>query len=231
MAGFMEAFSSSAGNSLGSTLVQALIPTSQTQITNTSGTTRSTQKRELSQEAINKLIYDAMSGDKGVAALATGENLSGGYGSSTKALLTQDFMVKLIGELAAVTAPVTTEGETQSTQSSKSKKKVSVICTELHRQGLLETELYEHHTAQLHFHMLPAETLTGYYSWAVPLTKYLSSSPKLSAALAPIARARYRMVISGEWNFFGWLTLVPGQWICQKLGMILMRKSHGNEAA
>jgi len=38
-----------------------------------------TSKKVLSQDAINKLIYDVSSADQGFASLATGENLAGRY--------------------------------------------------------------------------------------------------------------------------------------------------------
>jgi hypothetical protein len=81
-----------------------LLPSSQSS-TSTSGQT--TQK-VLTQAGIDKLIYDVLSSDSGLSALAQGENVSGGYGSSSKSLMTQDLVTKLVGELANVTAPTVT---------------------------------------------------------------------------------------------------------------------------
>ena len=96
--------------------------------------TRTTQK-QFSQEAIDKTIYDIMSADQGLAALATAENASGGYGSSSKTLLAQDLIAKVAGTIAQITAP-----EVETTSSKNVKKSFSqtagakmgtVICTHL----------------------------------------------------------------------------------------------------
>src|SRR5574338_1449366 len=77
------------------------------------------QYLDLSPEGYNKIIKDILSSDAGLAALATGENLSGGYGSSVKAQLAQDLVLDIAGELAKLTAPTIEE--------SKAKKKSSGI--------------------------------------------------------------------------------------------------------
>ena len=92
------------------------------------GTT--TSQRKISQEGIDKLIYDVLSSDRGLASLAQGENSSGGFGSSTKQMMSQDLVTKLVGELANVTAENVTTTTGTETQRNK-KKSPTVICTEL----------------------------------------------------------------------------------------------------
>jgi len=193
--------------------------------TQTASQTTTTGK-VLSQAAIDKLIYDVSSADQGFASLATGENLAGGYAASTKALLAQDFMVKLIGELANVTAQtVSTEAGTASKQSKATSTKASgglktVICTELHRQGLLSSELYNHPKAQEHFHNLHPYTIAGYHLWGLKVAERMRTSPALTIAMIPVVRWRYDMVTSGRFNLIGAATIYVGQPICFVLGFM-----------
>lgn len=190
------------------------------------GTERTVTRKQISQEGINKLIYDAMSADQGLASLATGENLSGGYGASTKALLAQDFMVKLIGELANVTAATVSDKtgsavtQTNSSTSKKSGGLKTVICTELHRQGLLPSALYNHPAAQKHFNSIHPYTLAGYHLWAMRVVDLMKHSPLLCHLLLPIATARYKMITSGRTNLMGWLTIRVGHPVCFILGAL-----------
>ena len=189
-------------------------------------TERTVTQKQISQEGINKLIYDAMSADQGLASLATGENLSGGYGASTKALLAQDFMVKLIGELANVTAATisdktgSTNTQTNTAASKKSGGLKTVICTELHRQGLLPSALYNHPAAQKHFNSIHPYTLAGYHLWAMRVVDLMKHSPLLCHLLLPIATARYKMITSGRTNLMGWLTIRVGHPVCFILGAL-----------
>lgn len=75
-----------------------------------------TTKKVLSQEAIDNLVNSVLGADNGLASLAGGENLAGGFGSSTKAQLAQDMITNLVGQLANVTAETVTT-EDQSTES------------------------------------------------------------------------------------------------------------------
>ena len=185
-----------------------------------------TTGKVLSQTAIDKLIYDVASADQGFASLATGENLAGGYASSTKALLAQDFMVKMIGELANVTAKtVTTEEGTASKQSSNSSTKKSgglktVICTELHRQGLLSSALYNHPAATEHFLNLHPYTIAGYQLWGTGVAERMRTSGLLSHLMLPVAKARYEMVTTGRFNLLGATTIYIGQPICFVIGFM-----------
>lgn len=221
---FGQAFGASFGGALGTGLVGSLLPSSTT--TSMSGssnaTASSSTKKVLSQDAINKLIYDVASADQGFASLATGENLSGGYAASTKALLAQDFMVKLIGELANVTAETKTTQEQTATQqsTSKSKKKMSVICTELHRQGLLSSALYNHPAATAHFRNLHPYTVAGYHLWGNVVADRMRTSGLLTHLMLPVAKARYDMVTTGKFNILGATTIYIGQPICFVLGAL-----------
>lgn len=189
-----------------------------------------TTRKVLSEEAINKLIYDALSSDQGLAALASGENLAGGSKSSSKTLLAQDMMTKLIGELASVTA------ETQQSQDTEKTTKEgrflnkfaddtgTVICTELRRQGLLSQHLYE--TVGPPQKQVSYFTWRGYHIWAKHVAKWMQSSPVLTAFMQPIAVSRYKF-LSGDPDFhiLGRLT-VALQPLCWILGFIVAHVAH-----
>jgi hypothetical protein len=189
----------------------SLIP----QTTSMGGSGTKTSQRVLSDEAQLRMIQNALSADQGLAQLLSGQNLAGGSSSSTATLQSQDFMAKVIAELAAVTAPLQ---ETQ-TSSQSSKKKASVICTELARQGKLSQELYV--AGHAHFEAIPELTKRGYWSWATSVVLLMQRSELLSSILAPIVIGRYKMITGRGWNLLGALTIYLGQPVCFLIGAIL----------
>ena len=193
-----------------------LIPTSTSGSTTQAG--NKTTRRVFDQAAIDKLIYDAFRSDVGLASLASGENLSGGFNSSTKTLQVQDFMTKLIGELAVASAPL--EENTTTSQSSSSKKKASVICTELARQGLLDPDLYE--AGGPASKQISYTTWVGYHSWAVGVVARMQKSPRLSRALLPIVESRYRYLTGAPGTHtLGRLTVYLGHPVCFLIGTLI----------
>lgn len=212
MAIFGNAFGSGLGSSLGSAIGGGLLPSS----------SKTTQKQylDLSPEGYNKIIKDILASDAGLAALATGENLSGGYGSSVKAQLAQDLVLNIAGEMSKLTAPTVSQ--------SKTKKKMSVICTELERQGLLDTELYN--AGAFHFFNLPKETVVGYRVWATKVIPILQKHTWIAKAIAPIAIARYHMIVHGKFNVVGAITIYIAQPICYVIGCFLgkSKENHGD---
>jgi hypothetical protein len=198
------------------------------QSTSMSGTGSKNSRRVLSPEAQQQLVYQALAADQGLAQLLSGQNLAGGNSSSSATLQAQDFMTKVISELAAVTSELQ-ESQT-STQSQK--KKASVICTELARQGKLPEELYS--AGHAHFDQIHALTKLGYWSWATRVVPLMQRSDRLSRFLALIVLARYKMITGQGWNLLGASTIYLGQPICFLLGAILSfgdsygRTQHGN---
>jgi hypothetical protein len=203
--------------------LDSLLPSS----TKTSGTQTGTgtKQRVFDQTAIDKLVYDVLSSDRGLASLASGENLSGGFNSSTKTLQTQDFLTKLIGELAVASAPEVTTSEQQSSQTSK--KKASVICTELARQGYLSPELYE--AGGPPSQQVSRTTWIGYHSWAVGVVPKMEKSPRLCKFLAPIVTSRYRYLMGVPgFHILGRLSVWVGHPICYLIGTVInLRGGYG----
>lgn len=182
------------------------------------------KQRVFDQAAIDKLVYDVLASDRGLASLASGENLSGGFNSSTKTLQTQDFLTKLIGELAIASAPeVTQEDRTERVQDKKASSRVkTVICTELARQGLLCPELYEAGgppSKQVSF-----ITWSGYICWAEEVVPLMQKSARLSKALLPIVRSRYLYLTGAPGvHALGRLSVYIGHPICWLIGVVLTR--------
>ncbi len=190
---------------------------------NTSSTTsmNQTKQRVLDQNAIDKLLYDLLAQDQGLAQLASGENLAGGFNSSTKTLMAQDFLTKVLGEVALITAPEVTSGTTtqDSVQRSKKTSAKTVICTELMRQGRLPSDMYEE--GHQHFLNLSPYTVSGYRLWADKVVPLMQKSPGLSNFLAPIAYDRYLMTTGrASWTFWGAVTIYVGQPVCNVIGRI-----------
>ena len=202
----------------------------------TKGKSKTTQQRAISAEAMNKIMSDILGSEQGLASLATGENVSGGFGSTMKTQLAQDFLVKTSGELAALSAPMVTEADMSQTneakQESSSKTKRTVICTELLEQGLFPAELYNHPIALEHFLNLDQETIEGYHAWAVPVVSWMKKSPLLSKILRPIVLARYLQIIYGQRSILGSATIYLGQPLCYLIGSFLRafteEPNHGN---
>ena len=197
-------------------IASAFIPQKQTTTTAKSGT--SSTQRVFNQEAIDKLIYDVLASDQGLASLAAGENLSGGFNSSAKTLQTQDFLTKLIGELAVASAPTLTESQESSTQTSK--KKATVICTELARQGLLDPDLYE--AGGPASKQISYTTWVGYHSWAVHVVERMKNSPRLCKFLLPIVESRYRYLTGAPGTHtLGRLSVHIGHPVCFLIGTVI----------
>ena len=93
----------------------------------------------------------------------------------------------------------------------------SVICTELHRVGILSDSLYA--TGAAHFYHIPLDTIKGYQLWAIPFTKLMRKHPFLNHIVKypVIARAEH---IAGNKNILGYLTISIGQPICSILGKL-----------
>jgi hypothetical protein len=204
-ASFGEAFPWGQAFQSGATdLLDTIAPARTKKITNV------TEQTQFGPAAIQEIIYQALSGQGGVAAIQTQQNISGGYGSSTAKLQLADLIANTAGEIGKATGPKRTTGE------SNTKKKKSVICTKLNEMGKLDTELY--HAGKAHFEALPDEVVCGYRSWACGIAEKLPTSPKLTAVCAYVANKRYTYIVYGTWNLVGWLTVVVAEPICGLIG-------------
>ena len=107
---------------------------------------------------------------------------------------------------------------------------ITVICTELHRQGLLPSETYEH-DAQFGRMMMKYEPVTflGYQVWGSKVAKLMKKSKIITkfVSLIAIPWARY---ISGENNFIGRMTYKIGIPLCYTIGRFMVTLEKRKEA-
>lgn len=177
--------------------------------------------KRISQEGYDKIIYDVLSSDQGLAALAQGENTSGGFGATSKGLMAQDLTAKLAGQLALMQAEEysdTISKETTKNTKASASAKNTVICTELARQGKLDSTLYILGTP--HFLKLSPITVSGYHWWATKLVPLMQKSERLSNFFLPTAVARYNYIVHGKKSFLGCATVFIGEPLCYVLGVI-----------
>ena len=190
-----------------------------------------TQKTKLNidKAGLDAIIQDILGSEQGLAQLVQGQSTAGLYGSSTNTLMAQEFVTNIAGELAKLTAESVTTKDEKSTKKSASAGLKTVICTELERQGLLDTELYE--AGHAHFLSLSPQTVRGYRVWANKVVPLMQKSPRLSFALAPIASARYEHVTGRRKNLVGWITVHICQPICYLIGFFVPEgKEYGHVA-
>ncbi len=96
----------------------------------------------------------------------------------------------------------------------------TVICTELHRQGLMSDEIYR--ADQIAGQRIMQENIyafMGYYVWARHVARWMKSSPLLTKIIKPFGLAWARN-IAGEYNFLGDLILQVGLRVCPIIGRI-----------
>jgi hypothetical protein len=164
----------------------------------------------LDQNAIDQLIYQALSGNGGISAIRTGEASSGGYGSSAAALQSADLIAAVAGQIGEMTGPKVNQSETTT------KKKKSVICTVLAKHGLLNRIAYE--MGQEQFRTLDSNIIDGYHSWAYWVADRIPSNKIITRIALYIAIRRYRYVLFHRKSFIGWLSVRVGEPICALIG-------------
>jgi len=98
----------------------------------------------------------------------------------------------------------------------------TVICTELHRQGLLSTELYNKDKAFSEELMKARpEIYIGYFLWAQHLAKAMANSTLLTTLVKPVALA-WAKQIAGEKSLLGSLIQNVGAPLCGFIGKIVI---------
>lgn len=133
-------------------------------------------------------------------------------------------------EAASSTAAIATAAEAAGTASegaglaelAMEAAAVWVICTELESQNRLSKQ--EYLASAVRALDLHPTLLRGYHWWAVPVTRWMRKSPRLSRSLAPIARARCRYLL-GKFSLIGWLTVILGEPICHLIGLFISEQN------
>lgn len=109
----------------------------------------------------------------------------------------------------------------------------SVVCTELHKQGLMSTALYLNDVRFAHAHMSPV-VLTGYRFWGIPLVRLMRRSALVTAIAGffAINRAHYIASLSGKAPYkkhkavIGAVINATGVPACYVLGKVLGAVKH-----
>lgn len=101
---------------------------------------------------------------------------------------------------------------------------ITVICTELHRQGFMDDETYHYdHLFGLHIREHMPEAMVGYTFLATPVVKLMQKSALVThfVALFALPWAKY---MSGKESVFGALIMHTGLPFCSMVGKLLPRK-------
>lgn len=164
----------------------------------------------LDQNAIDQLVYQALSGNSGISAIRTQEAASGGYGGSQAAIQSADLIAAVAGQIGEMTGPKVQQSETTT------KKKKSIICTALHDAGLLDKGLYE--LGQSEFAKLDPIVISGYHSWAYWVADRIPRNKTITRIAKFIALRRYEYALFGVFSITGWMTVHVGEPICAFIG-------------
>jgi len=97
----------------------------------------------------------------------------------------------------------------------------SVICTELHRQGIMSDKMFE--TDKAFGKKQDMETIAGYHIWAIPLANLMRKSKIVTWIIRPIAMAWAEDMAEGK-NLFGKYLNKIGIPICQFIGSMKLRE-------
>lgn len=97
----------------------------------------------------------------------------------------------------------------------------TVICTELHRQGLMSDEIYEKDAEYGKFLAEECPTvIRGYHLFGVPLARKMKTSPRLTKLIKPFGLA-WAKHIAGEDNILGMFIFMIGVPVCFTLGLFV----------
>jgi len=107
---------------------------------------------------------------------------------------------------------------------------LSVICTELNRQGILDNETYKKDAEfGLYLYKHRPMALLGYRAWGTKVATAMSKSPFLTKAVSKIALP-WAYYISGKENLLGKILFHVGLPICELIGQALVLHRVSKEA-
>jgi len=106
-------------------------------------------------------------------------------------------------------------------------KEGKVVCTELHRQGLLDSKIYQADSE--YAKLIPVSVVTGYHFWGIPLSKLMRKSKLVTTLVRPFATAwaysmAYKMGATNKRNIFGEILEFIGIPICHLLGSLIKKE-------
>lgn len=99
----------------------------------------------------------------------------------------------------------------------------SVLCTELHRQGILDSDTYTKDSEYgVRLYKTNPEILVGYHFWAVPLTKVMKKSKLVTTILKYPVLAWANHISGNKKNLFGTICVKVGQPVCGFIGRLVL---------
>lgn len=99
----------------------------------------------------------------------------------------------------------------------------SVLCTELHRQGILDSDTYTKDAEYgVRLYKTNPEILVGYHFWAVPLTKVMKKSKLVTTILKYPVLAWANHISGNKKNLFGTICVKVGQPVCGFIGRLVL---------
>jgi hypothetical protein len=102
----------------------------------------------------------------------------------------------------------------------------SVICTELHRQGIMSNELYSKELTN-YVGKVPASAVVGYHFWGVPYAALMSRSALATKIAKPFAFA-WATHLNGGKSVLGKILWHVGVPVCSLIGKIVLAKDKSN---
>ena len=100
----------------------------------------------------------------------------------------------------------------------------TVICTELHRQGIMSDEMLDKDKA--FGKKQDIETIAGYHTWGIPLASLMRKSKLTTWIITPIAMAWAEDMAGGK-NRLGRFLNKIGIPICRFIGRMRLEVAHG----
>jgi hypothetical protein len=97
----------------------------------------------------------------------------------------------------------------------------TVICTELHRQGIMPSDIYKKDAA--YGAALSWEVAAGYRFWATPLANKMKTSPLLTCILKIPAMKWAKHIAGTEKSVFGYACQYIGEPVCGIIGTLLFK--------
>lgn len=111
-------------------------------------------------------------------------------------------------------AKMAADAQKQMADSQKSSG-LTVVCTELHRQGQIPTEVWQiNQEFGKHLHRVDPYGYFGYLAWGLPLSKLMSKSKIVTSAVAPFMK--------------GWINYIAGEETLFNKTMYVLGRKFGN---
>lgn len=97
----------------------------------------------------------------------------------------------------------------------------TVICTELHRQGIMPLNIYMKDSE--YGKKLPIDVVNGYHFWAVPVANRMKTSPLLTSIMKVPAMKWAKHIAGVEKSAFGYVCQYIGEPVCGMIGKALCK--------